>query len=412
MEQTYKKIEKCRICGAKNLIKYLDLGETPLANSLLDTSEKTDGEIKYPLEVMYCKDCSLSQLSIVVNPEILFSDYVYHSSISKTFQDHCAEMAEKISRITNPSKEVLAVDIASNDGCLLKKFKNKGFRTLGVEPAKNLAEDANSKGIETVCSFWTIKTANEILGRYGEARIITATNVFAHVDDLNEFLKAINILLNKDGLFIIEVPYLSDLFTKNEFDTIYHEHLSYFLVKPLKKLYEKHNLKIINIEKYPIHGGSLRIYASKNTLKDETNVQDFLRLEEKETLYDIKTYEKFNKKVINVKGELLKLLKDLKNKDKKVGAYGASAKGNTLLNYCGIDSELVSFIIDDTRAKQHHFAPGSRIEIVDTSWLEKDKPDYLLLLAWNFAKEIKERTSKIYKSEVKYIIPIPNVKVE
>ena len=412
MKDVYIRMEKCRICNSKNLVKYLDLGRTPLANSLIEPGDKNNKEINYPLEVLYCEDCYLSQLSIVVNPEILFSRYIYRSSISKTFQAHCTEMVEKIIERMEPNECGLVVDIASNDGCLLQKFRNSGFKTLGIEPAKNLTDIANSKGIETICSFWNRKTANKILKKHGGARIITATNVLAHVDNLNEFLIAVKILLEKNGLFVVEVPYLYDLLTKNEFDTIYHEHLSYFLIKPLKKLYEKFGLSIISIKKYPIHGGSLRIYASKDRLNADKSIRNFIDLENKENLYDGKTYKNFNKRVKKVKKDLLELLKELKNKNKKIAAYGASAKGNTLLNYCSIDEKLISFIIDDTPEKQNNFAPGSRIKIVDASYLEKEKPDYLLLLAWNFTKEIKQKTKKVYKRKIKYIIPIPTVRVE
>ena len=411
MKQLYKKIKRCRICNSKNLIKYLSLGKTPLANSFIEPKNINKKELKFPLEVLYCKNCSLSQLSIVVNPKLLFSKYVYRSSISKTFQNHCAKMAEKVIKMIKSYKNELVVDIASNDGCLLKQFKNIGFKTLGVEPAKNLADIANLNGIETISSFWSIATAKKNLKNYGKAKVITATNILAHVDDLNKFLKAVNILLKKDGLFIVEVPYLYHLLTKNEFDTIYHEHLSYFLVKPLKKLYENNDLYIIKIEKYPIHGGSLRIYASKNNLKEDTSVREFLNFENKNKLYDINTYKNFHKEVKKIKKDFLKLLNQLKNKKKKVVAYGASAKGNTLLNYCGINKNLISFTVDDTPEKQNKFAPGSKIPIKDASYLEKEKPGYIVLLAWNFAKEIMQKTEEYRKRGGKYIIPIPEVRV-
>ncbi len=409
--QIYKKIKKCRICSSSNLVKYLDLGETPLANSFIELKDKNKKEKKFQLEVLYCKDCSLSQLSIVVNPKTLFSKYIYSSSVSKTFQQHCREMAEQVYRLMDNTKNKLVVDIASNDGCLLQQFKKKGFKTIGVEPAKNIAKLANSSGIKTICSFWNAKTAREILNKYGKAKIITATNVFAHVDSLNGFLDAVNILLDKRGLFIVEVPYLYDLLTKNEFDTIYHEHLSYFLVKPLKKLYENNGLHIISIKKYPIHGGSLRIYASKNKLKEDKSVDYFLKLEDKKGLYSIKAYINFNKNVKKIKKDFLDLLKTLKNKNKKVAAYGASAKGNTLLNYCRINNNLISFIVDDTLQKQNKLAPGSRILIKKPNYLENAKPDYIVLLAWNFANELMQKTNNHKARNGKYIIPIPRVRI-
>ena len=405
----YKTVKQCRICNSKNLVKYLDLGKTPLANSLIDTKNKSKKELKFPLRVLYCKDCSLSQLSIVVNPKVLFSQYVYRSSISKTFEKHCKEMAEKLVRMIKNYKNDLVVDIASNDGCLLRQFKDKGFRVVGVEPARNIANIANSNGIETLCTFWNHDVSKKIMEKYGQVKVITATNVLAHVDDLNEFLKAGNSLLEKDGLFVVEVPYLYDLLMKNEFDTVYHEHLSYFLVKSLKKLYEANGLNIFRIEEYPIHGGSLRIYASKNTLKIDKSVNDLLEFENNEKLYDAKTYKSFENKVKNIKKDLVNLLKKLKKNQKKIVAYGASAKGNTLLNYCGIDKNLISFVVDDTPEKQNKFAPGSKIPIKSSDYLDTEKPDYIVLLAWNFAKELMSKTKEHKLRGGKYIIPIPKV---
>ena len=409
MGQIYKKVKKCRICNSKNLVKYLDLGKTPLANSFVEFGDKNKKEKKFPLEVLFCKNCCLSQLSIVVNPKMLFSKYVYRSSISKTFQKHCMHMAKKIAKTIRPNEKYIVVDIASNDGCLLQPFKNLGFKTLGVEPAKNLVEIANSNGIETICDFWSLKTADKILKKYGKAKVITATNILAHVDNLNDFLKGVKILLDKEGLFIVEVPYLYDLLTKNEFDTIYHEHLSYFLIRPLTILYNNNGLKIINIEKYPIHGGSLRIYATKNNSKENKSVRYFLDFENKKKLYNIKTYLNFDKNVKKIKKEFLNLLKKLKNK--KIAAYGASAKGNTLLNYCKIDKNLIQFMVDDTPFKQNKLAPGSRIPIKTPSYLEKVKPDYIVLLAWNFAKELMQKTKPHKNRGGRYIIPIPKVRI-
>ncbi|MBI2541518.1 class I SAM-dependent methyltransferase [Candidatus Woesearchaeota archaeon] len=411
----YKRIAKCRICGNKNLVKYLNLGKTPLANRLLGPQDTDKQEEKFPLEVMYCKNCSLSQLSILVSPRVLFSYYPYRSSISSAFRKHCAEMSNKISGTLKTKPNGLIVDIASNDGCLLQEFKKNNFRTLGIEPAKNLAKIAEENGIDTVNSFWNGETAEKIIPIHGKAQVIIATNVLAHVDNLNKFMAAVGILLRDDGLFIVEVPYLYDLISKNEFDTIYHEHLSYFLVKPLQKLYNDHGFTIVNIEKYPIHGGTIRVYASKKSPGRENpgkSVSNFLNFEQNEGMYSLKTYNKLDDRVKKIKKDLLKALKNLKGKGKKIAAYGASAKGSTLLNYCGIDNGLISFIVDDTPEKQNHLAPGSKIKIVDASYMEKNKPDYLLLLAWNFAKEIMEKTSKIYGKPVRYIIPVPKVKIQ
>ncbi|MEK6876439.1 MAG: class I SAM-dependent methyltransferase [Nanoarchaeota archaeon] len=408
---TYKKVARCRVCGSEELINYFDLGKTPLANSLVELKDKGKKEKKFPLEVLYCKNCSLSQLSIVVDPKILFLRYVYRSSMSKTFQAHCAEMADSVISLLGPSKKELVVDIASNDGCLLEQFKKRGFRVMGVEPAENIAKIANSKGIETLCKFWDDGVAETILKKYGKAKVITATNVFAHVDDLSSFLKAVSILLDENGLFIIEVPYLYNLLAKNEFDTIYHEHLSYFLVKPLKVLLDRNKLKIFRVEKYSIHGGSLRVFASKGNLKGDGSLRRLLEFEDKKGLYSTKSYRDFEAGAKEIKKNLLKLLAELAYKNKKIAAFGASAKGNTLLNYCGIDSKLIRAVIDDTPEKQNHIYPGTGIKIVDRSYLDKEKPDYVLLLAWNFADEIIKKLESAHRGKFRYIIPIPAVKV-
>lgn len=410
----YRKVESCRVCKSHGLELYLDLGEIPLVNSLIEANDIEKKEPMFPLEVVYCGNCSLSQLSVVVDPKVMFSNYVYRSSISKTLQQHFSEMAKKMLDIFNSDSEILVVDIASNDGCLLRQFKMNGFNNvIGIEPAKNLADIANASEIKTINSFWAVDVAEEIKSKHGKAKVITATNVFAHVDNLHSFLEGIVILLDEDGLFIVEVPYLSDLIEKNEFDTIYHEHLSYFLLKPIKMLFEGFSLKVVGIDKHPIHGGTIRIYASKMDIKVNAHksLGQFLEFEKDKGLYNIKTYKDLSKKVGKVKEGLLLILNRLKRENKKVAAYGASAKGNVLLNYCGINSSLIKFIVDDTPEKQNKLAPGSRIPIKDASILEREKPDYLVLLAWNFAEELMNKTKSHQERGGKYIIPIPEVKI-
>lgn len=413
MIETLKRIDSCRICKNKSLIKYLDLGKTPLANAILEKGSIEKEEITYPLEVLYCPGCHLSQLSIAVNPKILFSSYPYRSSISKTFIEHCKELRDTCCDSFNIKETDFVVDIASNDGCLLQQFKEKGYNVLGIDPATNLAEIANKKGIETINEFWSRDTAEKILKDKGHAKIITAMNVFAHVDDLNEFLIGIKKLLSNDGVFIIEAPHALHMIKNTEFDTIYHEHLSYLLLKPLEVLFNGHGMKIFRADETAIHGGSIRVFVTHIDSKypREDTVDKIIKKERNSNLYNLEGYRNFSKKVEKIRYDLVALLDKLKNENKTVASYGASAKGNTLLNYCKIKSDTIKFIADDTPEKQNRFAPGSHIPIVKSNQITIQKPDYLLLLAWNFADELIKKTEDYKKNGGKYIIPIPDVRV-
>lgn len=413
-DTTYKIISSCRSCKGSNLMPYLDLGITSLANGLIKPEDVGKNELKFPLVVCYCKDCSLSQLSVVVNPEILFRDYFYMSSISNTFKTHCNKITFDLIDTMKLDHNDLVVDIASNDGCLLQEFKKKQIKTLGVEPAVNLAKFANSYGIETLNHFWDNETAIKIAKEYGGAKVITAFNVFAHVDDVHSFVQNVRTALRDDGIFVIEVPYLIDFLEKHEFDTVYHEHLSYFLLKPLQHILDQNGMKIIKVKKYPIHGGTIEIRAVKNidyTKNMISNVDDFIIIEKNLGFYNVGPYLNFANEVQNIKKNLTDLIRDLRQKGKKIAGFAASAKGNTLLNYCGIDSNSVKYIVDETPTKQGLLTPGSHIPIVPMSRLENDPPDYLLILAWNFVEEIMEKTKQFKVQGGKYIVPIPQIQI-
>jgi len=407
----YKEVKTCRICDEKNLTSYLNLGNMPLANGLITKKEILD-EKKYPLEVMFCKNCSFSQLNTVVNPEILFRNYVYRSSISNTFKYHC-EMLSKELNSNILERGELIVDIASNDGCLLKPFKEEGNRVLGIDPAINLAEIANKSGIETLPKFWGKYLAKEILEKYGSAKIITAFNVFAHVDDIHSFVDGAKTLLSKEGYFIIESPHLYNLIKKIEFDTVYHEHLSYLLVKPLDKLMKEHNMRVAKTKKFEIHGGSIRLYIEHENKKDSSDgsTQKIINEEIGASLDNIDIYMSLDKKVKKLKEDLVSKLLEFKSNGKTISAFGASAKGNTLLNYCGIGNNIIDYIFDDTPEKQGKITPGVYIPIINGKELMKKKPDYLLLLAWNFVDEIMKKTKNYRESGGRYIIPVPNLKI-
>jgi len=411
---TFKTISSCRSCKGSNLIPYLDLGITPLANGLIKPENINTNEPEFPLVVYYCKDCSLSQLSVVVNPEILFRDYFYMSSISNTFRIHCSAIAHDLKDVMNLGSADLVVDIASNDGCLLQEFKKLEIKTLGVEPAVNLAKLANSNGIETLNRFWDKDSAIKIANEYGGAKVITAFNVLAHVDDVHGFVQNIKTALRDDGVFVIEVPYLIDFLEKHEFDTVYHEHLSYFLLKPLQHILEQNEMRIINVKKYTIHGGTIEVRAVKDnsqTKNMNSNVDDFIIIEKNLGCYDPEHYLNFANEVQNIKKNLTELVKDLRLKGKRIAGFAASAKGNTLLNYCDIDFNSIQYIIDETPTKQGLLTPGSHIPIVSISNLQSNPPGYLLILAWNFVEEIMEKTKQFKMGGGKYIIPIPKIQI-
>lgn len=410
VNKKFKVVNECRICGGHNLEAYLDLGNMPLSNNLV-SEEQIPLEEKFPLKVMFCKDCSFSQLSVVVNPDVLFRNYVYRSSVSSFFRAHCREFAQELnSSLLN--KGDLVIDIASNDGCLLKEFNAKGNTVLGVDPAINLAKIANADGIETIADYWSPKLAGEILKTRGHAKAIIAINVFAHIADLHSMVEGVKTMLADDGYFIIESPHLQSLIEKTEFDTIYHEHLSYLLVKPLARLMEQHGLRIAKVKKQDIHGGSIRLYVEKKTKADSSDgsVEKIIREENEAGLYNFENYLRFQETVEKFRRDFVSKIRGLRRRGKRIAAFGASAKGNVLLNYCGIGRESIECIFDDTPEKQNMLYPGVHIMIVPGKELLARKPDYLILLAWNFAAEIMQKTSAYRESGGKYIIPLGSLK--
>lgn len=411
VSKEYREVKECRVCKSKDLVSYLDLGNMPLVNRVIEEKE-IPSEKKYPLNVLFCRDCNLSQLSMIVNPEILFRNYVYRSSISDSFRKHCSNLAEELNNDILKKGELI-VDIASNDGCLLMPFKERKNRVLGIDPAINLAEIANKSGIETLAEFWELGIAKKVLRDYGPAKVITAFNVFAHVHDSHSFLEGVKTLLDDNGYFIIEVPHLYNLVEKTQFDTVYHEHLSYILVKPLNRLMKEHKMRIAKVKKFDMHGGSIRLYVEKQDKQDTSDgsTQRIVQEEEGVGLYNIGAYIGVRREVNRLKNNLVTILKELKSCGKSISAFGASAKGNILLNYCGIKRDLVNYIFDDTPEKQNKLFPGVHIPIISRDKLYEIKPDYLMLLAWNFAEEMMGKTQDFKEKGGKYIIPVPELKI-
>lgn len=411
LEKSYKTNKGCRICGNKRLHRFLKLGPSPMANNFLRKEQLKSKEPFYPLDIYLCPECGLVQLRDVVSPETLFKDYVYLTGMSQTMKQNFYLLAVEAVNRFNLSKDDLVIDIGSNDGTLLKGFQQLGIKTLGIEPATNVALVAEQEGIETVNDFFSVEVAKNIIKRKGHARVITGTNVFAHVNDLDGILQAVDNLLTSDGIFIIEVPYLVDLLSKTEFDTMYHEHLSYFSLRPLVTLFKRFGMELFDVKRLAVHGGSIRCYVRKSPSPIENSVYQLLTLEESLKLNELYTYLAFTARVKKIRLQLTSLLKRLKRKGYKIVGYGAAAKGNTLLNYCKIGTDVLDYIVDDTPFKQGLYTPGMHIPVVPSDRILKDKPDYVLLLAWNYLDEILKKEWKYQELGGRFIVPIPEPKI-
>jgi hypothetical protein len=404
-----RKRTNCRICGSENLKQFLSLGPTALANSFLRSEKDFENELLLTLNVYFCYDCSLVQLLDVVDPKVMFSNYLYVTGTSNTITAHNRDYAESVSQILNLKQHDLVVEIASNNGQLLDGFRNRGFRTLGIEPAENIAAIANQHGIETLNEFFNSKVADQVLNSHGKAKAVIANNVLAHVDESRDFLTGCEMLIDDDGSVIIEVPYLAEFVDKVEFDTVYHEHLCYFSITSLSRLFTSVGLAITRVEDLPIHGGSIRVYASKikTFREDAPEVQERIRNEREAGLSSFETFEKFAERTEMLRENLLSLLNRLKEQGNVIAGYGAPAKGNTLLNYCGIDGRLLDFTVDKNPLKVGLYSPGSHIPVLPVSAIAEKRPDLLLILAWNFADEIMLQQRGFAENGGRFIVPIP-----
>jgi len=360
-----------------------------------------------------CSDCSHLQLTTVVSPKKLFENYVYVSGTSPVFIKHFENYFNSIISKYNPDKNKLILDIGSNDGTFLKFFKDKGYKILGIDPAISISKKASKKGIKTITSFFSEGLAHNILNDYGEASIITANNVFAHSDNLIEILKGIKKILSSEGLFIFEVSYLVDVYEKSLFDTIYHEHLAYHSVKPLKKFFELNDMELIDVERISTHGGSIRGVVQKKGggRRVQDSIKYLIELERKLGLHDIKEFLKFSNKILEIKTKLNDLIYKIKKEGKTIAGFGAPAKATTLMYQLGINKECIDFIVDDNPLKQGKFTPGLNIPIYSSETIKEKKPDYILILAWNFAESIIKNHKYFSSQNGKFIIPIPEVKV-
>ncbi len=407
--------QECRFCGIVLTEQFVDLGLSPLCQTQITPSQSNIGEVFYPLRVLVCNDCFLVQLDEYVKPDVIFSeDYPYYSSYSDSWVQHARSYVDHVKTDFGIGTESFVVEIASNDGYLLQHFVNDGIPCLGVEPAEGVAQAARDKGINTLTRFFGAQTAKAVVTESGKANLVLGNNVLAHVPDLNDFVSGLEILIADDGMITMEFPHLLRLMEANQFDTIYHEHFSYFSFSTVNRVFAAHNLRIFDVEELPTHGGSIRIYACKSQASDyelSDRAKNLLEHENALGMNSLAFYKGFEAQVRKTKHDLLTFLIDAKKNGKSVVGYGAPGKGNTLLNYCGIRQDFLDYTVDRNPHKQNTFTPGTRIPIFDPSVIYETKPDFILILPWNLKKEISESMQDVSSWGGKFVVPIPRVEI-
>lgn len=403
----------CRFCSKENIFKFLELGTMALANSFLTKDMlRSVKEPTYPLDVYFCEQCGLVQIGFVVPPDALFKDYIYFSATSDLVHKHADYLAKSFQKRFRLNKKSRVVEIASNDGTVLQYFKKTGVQTLGVEPAANIAKVAVQAGITTVNDFFNESTAQRIKEEHGPADIILGRHVFAHIPEIHGFVKGLKNLLALNGAVAIEAPYLIDFVEKNEFDTVYHEHYSYLSIRAMSYLFNLYDMEVFDAERVPIHGGSIIYFIGhKGAHKKTETIAALVKAELERKLDKKETYIAFAERTRALRDSLLGLLRNLKRSGKRIAAYGAPAKGNTLLNYCGVTTDLVEYTVDKSPYKQNLYTPGAHLPVYHPDKLAKDRPDYVLLLAWNFADEILVQQKAYRDKGGKFILPIPEVRI-
>lgn len=405
---------KCRFCAAPIEITFVDLGLSPLSNAYSTQAQLSRGEMFFPLHAYVCESCFLVQLDEFEKPEAIFSDYAYFSSYSPSWLAHAKAYTELMLERFQLSRASHVVEIASNDGYLLQYFQAKGIPTLGIEPAANVAKVAKDAGIPTLVKFFGVNTAREMVKDGQQADLLLGNNVLAHVPDLNDFVAGMKILLKPSGIITMEFPHLLQLIRHNQFDTIYHEHFSYFSLGTVEKVFARHGLTVCDVEELSTHGGSLRIYARHSEHPDTAAGGGMLHVRDQEAnagLGRIETYTSFEAKVRETKRELLEFLIEARRAGKSIVGYGAPAKGNTLLNYCGVRTDFIDYTVDLNPHKQGRYLPGSRIPIYSPERIKETKPDYLLILPWNLRDEIKQQMAYIRDWGGRFVVPIPKTEV-
>jgi hypothetical protein len=401
------RLTNCRSCGSSNLHLILDLGLQPLANALVEPDRLGEPEDKFPLEVMFCATCSLVQVNETIPPEILFGrDYPYFSSFLPELLEHSRRHALELLETHALGGHSLVVEVASNDGYLLKNFLPRGVPVLGIDPAKGPAKAAREIGIETLEAFFNVDTANRLVRQGKRATVMLANNVLAHVENINAFVGGFAVLLTDDGIAEFEFPYLRDLIDAGAYDTIYHEHVFYYSLTALAPLFERHGLHLNDVRRLSIHGGSLRLTVSRKQGRT-SRLEAMMREETELGMSTVDYYKGFGQRVTELREELRAVVNGLVAEGKRVAAYGAAAKGATLLNFTGIDGDVISYVVDRNPHKVGKYMPGLRIPVRPVEALATDRPDYLLILAWNFGTEIMRQQARYVEAGGKFILPIP-----
>ncbi|HKK62989.1 MAG TPA: class I SAM-dependent methyltransferase [Bacteroidales bacterium] len=404
----------CRFCKSPLNDEFIDLGMSPLSNAFLKKDQLNKAEVFYPLKVYLCNECLLIQLGQYETPENIFADYVYFSSFSESWLKHSKNYCDQVTERFDLNQNSFVVELASNDGYLLQYFLKKDIPCLGIEPAENVAKVSMQKGIPTISDFFGTRLANELVKKDNLANLVIANNVLAHVPDLNDFVEGIKLILHTDGIATFEFPHFLNLIKLNEFDTIYHEHFSYFSFLTVQKIFRAHELKIFDVEELESHGGSLRIYVShvhNSHYQKSDRVKLMVKKEVRAGLSEISTYHNFSESAKQLKRDLLHVLNRIKNENKLIVGYGAAAKGNTLFNFCGIRTDYIDYVVDRNPAKQNRYLPGTHIPVYSPDKIYEDRPEYLFIIPWNLKKEIIKQNQYIKNWGGKFIIPIPNVEI-
>lgn len=406
----YVRRKTCRACNGKNLYSFLDFGRLPLAGDFR-LKEELGSTRTYPMDLVVCRDCSLVQILNVVAPEILFGNYRYLSSVTQTLSRHFREYALLLKQQMPPDSSAYVFEFGCNDGVLLQPLTEQGVKAIGIDAAPNVVEIARQRGLNVINGLFCRETARKTLGTEGPAHVITASNVFAHIDDLDEVMAAVDILLESGGRFIVEVHYVMDMISGFQFDTVYHEHLCYFSLHSLRALYERHGFSIVDVFRLPMHGGAIRVVAQRSS--EASVVSDEVpRCIEREVEAGILTgtlYDEFAKGVHRYRRELVELIHEIRKKRKEIAAFGAAGRATVLLNYCGLGGDSLNYVVDESAFRIGRYVPGVNIPIVSRDYFHDNYPDYCLITAWNYRDEVISKELNFVRGGGAFIVPLPKI---